>query len=217
MALIKWLSGVSGNWTNAGDWAGGMVPGAADDVTIDASGVYGVTISSADAAHSLTLNDPTATLSILNGGTLTLGTTLTANFGTVDLYGGVIAGGTLAATGGKFLWDGTVSGVTVDGTIDLSAINARLSVTGGGLTDKGAHGTGAGTILLTGGDSELWRRDQRNARQCDARYRQRRLPAGGLDRLGRRHSDARAEPRRRPDGGQGAHRLVRQRAGTTRS
>ncbi len=155
MALIKWLSGVSGNWTNAADWAGGIVPGAADDVTIDASGVYGVTISSADAAHSLTLNDPTATLSIVNGGTLTLGTTLTANFGTVDLYGGVIAGGTLSATGGKFLWDGTVEGVTVDGTIDLSGVNARLFVTGGGLVDKGAHGTGAGTILLTGGDSEL--------------------------------------------------------------
>ena len=132
-----------------------MFQGAADDVTIDASGVYGVTISSADAAHSLTLNDPTATLSIVNGGTLTIGTTLTANFGTVDLYGGVIAGGTLSATGGKFLWDGTVEGVTVDGTIDLSAVNSRLFVTGGGLVDKGAHGAGAGTILLTGGGSVL--------------------------------------------------------------
>ena len=45
MTAISWASGVSGNWNTALDWTGGAVPGAGDDVTIDASGIYTVTIS----------------------------------------------------------------------------------------------------------------------------------------------------------------------------
>ena len=44
---------------------------------------------------------------------------------------------------------GTLSGVTYQGVIDLSAQNANLTFSGG-TTLTGAGGTGGGTISLTG-------------------------------------------------------------------
>jgi len=47
-----------------------------------------------------------------------------------------------------------LSGVTNDGTLDLSTSGSRLTVTNG-ITLFGDTGTGAGTVLLTGGNSYL--------------------------------------------------------------
>jgi hypothetical protein len=154
MAAISWASGQSGDWTTAADWTGGVVPGAGDDVTIAAAGTYTVTISTADEAHSLTLDDAKATVS--DTGTLTLGTKLTLTAGTFALdSAGMIVGGTLSATGGVFAWDGgALAGVTYDGTLNLSVANASLIVTGG-FTATGAGGVGAGTINVTGNAATL--------------------------------------------------------------
>ena len=88
MAAISWKSATSQNWTTAADWSTGAVPGSADDATISVAGTYQVTIDSADAAHSVTLNNKSATLAINSGGTLTLGTTLVNTAGIVQLNGG---------------------------------------------------------------------------------------------------------------------------------
>ncbi len=76
-----------------------------------------------------------------------------AGLGTVALTG-LISGGTLS--GGEMLFQsGTVSGVTNEGTLDLSAASSRLTVNGAGITLTGTGGTGLGDVLLTGGNSYL--------------------------------------------------------------
>jgi hypothetical protein len=73
----KWKTAVNGNWTTSADWSAG-VPTSSNDATIAVSGTYTVTISSADVANSLTINDANATVSAVSGGTLSLNTTLAA-------------------------------------------------------------------------------------------------------------------------------------------
>jgi hypothetical protein len=62
MASYSWKTNVSGDWNIAADWTPATVPGAADDVTIDAAtttaGGYTVTIAAAETetVNSLTMN-----------------------------------------------------------------------------------------------------------------------------------------------------------------
>jgi hypothetical protein len=150
MTAIKWASGVSGNWTTASDWTGGVVPGAGDDVTIDAEGAYGVTISSAAAADSLTLNDASATLLVNQHGTFSVGSSVALSAGTLELDGGRINGGTIASTGGTFDWvGGELSGVTFDGTLNLDLGPNRFFASD--VVMHGADGTGEGVINLIAG------------------------------------------------------------------
>src|ERR1017187_4958244 len=55
MAEIHWANPISGSFTNASDWSGGMAPGASDDAIIDAAGgtPYTVTVSSAGTVSSI--------------------------------------------------------------------------------------------------------------------------------------------------------------------
>ena len=94
-----------------------------------------------------TLNDADATLNVGTGtalGTLTL------------VSGGTIETGTIADSGsGLAFAGGTLSGVTYDGTMDLSSNSSSVIVTNG-LTMAGLGGTGAGIINLTGQSSILY-------------------------------------------------------------
>ncbi len=83
MGAINWKAGVSGDWSNTADWTGGLLPGSADTVTINAPGTYTATISGIAQASSLTLNDTTATL--VDSGTLTLAGPLNIAAGTVNI------------------------------------------------------------------------------------------------------------------------------------
>src|SRR5271163_3724444 len=78
MASISWKGG-SGDWNNAANWSGGVVPGASDTVTIAGAGAYTVTLYTTEAVDNLTLNAPGALL--YDAGALTLG-------GTLSLQGG---------------------------------------------------------------------------------------------------------------------------------
>src|SRR5258708_4293155 len=141
VTAISWKFGVSGDWNTGLYWSGGVAPGAGDDVTIAASGTYTVTLSSADAAHSLVLNDAAATVSVNYGGSLALGGALTVTAGTFQLNGGVVTGGTLSASGGTFEWTvGTLDGVTYDGTMEVGA-GSRLFIGANGLVARGAGGS----------------------------------------------------------------------------
>ena len=57
MQAIHWINSVGGDFTDAADWSGGVVPGAGDNAVIDAAGQYTVTLSSAETVGSLTLDD----------------------------------------------------------------------------------------------------------------------------------------------------------------
>ena len=97
------------------------------------------------------------TIIVTNGGfialegapTATLINSITKSGGTVRI-GGVVNGGTiLAPTGGVGGQGGTLVGVTYQGTLDLSAANSSLTLTGG-TSFSGAGGSGQALINLNG-------------------------------------------------------------------
>jgi len=139
---IDWISGgVSGDWATASDWVGGVVPVAGDDVDINATGTYTVTVDEAQAAKSLTIDD--ADVTVADNSTLTMGGALTVTAGLFQLNSGTIVGGTLSATGGAFQWNSaTLSGVTYEGTLDLSETGyiPTVIVGGAGITLTGSTG-----------------------------------------------------------------------------
>ncbi len=154
MTSIRWANGTSGNWGTAADWLGGAVPGAGDSGTIDAAGAYTVALTGAQALQSLLLNDAGAT--VADTGTLALTGALTAASGTFALdAGGVVSGGTLSATGGHFAWNGgTLSGATYQGTLDLTASGASLTIANG-LTAPAINASGAAASLTFTGTQAI--------------------------------------------------------------
>ncbi len=121
MTAIAWKSAVNGDWSTQADWNPASIPGSADTVTIGVNtAAYIVTVDSAEAAKTLTISASNATLGVNN--TLTMGGLLTLGAGTLQLdSGGVIDGGTIAATGGTLVANGgTLDGVTYRGVLTLA-------------------------------------------------------------------------------------------------
>jgi hypothetical protein len=157
---FHWVGG-SGDWSDPSHWSQnnttGTVPGTNDQAIIDASGTYTVTLDTSQNIYSLTVNAAKATVADGTSGVLNVGAGLTLSAGTFQLQsGGTIVGGTLSTTGGHFVWNGgTLDASTYLGNLDLSAANAKLHIAEG-LTTYGSGGVGAGTILLTGANSQLF-------------------------------------------------------------
>jgi hypothetical protein len=154
MASFRWQNGVNGDFGVAANWLPGLLPGLADAVIIDAAGVYTVSITAAEAIGSLIVNDVGAL--VVDTANLTVTGQLAVSAGAFNLAtGGQITGGTLSATGGSFAWTGgTLSGVTYQGTLDLTAAGASLTVVNG-LTLTGVGGVGPGTINVDGSATSL--------------------------------------------------------------
>ena len=152
MTAASWKSAVNGDWSMASDWSNNVVPGSTTDVTIGVAGAYDVTVASApEAAHSITLNDASGTLTVEQA--LSLATTLTVKSGTLDFNsGGVIQGGTIINSGGTVLAQGgTLDGVTYQGVLTLAGFAPSLLVEGG-LSLATAAGGQPGSIDLSGAE-----------------------------------------------------------------
>ncbi len=128
MTAIHWLNPISNSFTNASDWSGGVVPGAADDAIIDAVGAspYTVTVSAAATVNSLQTGAQ-ATVSISHA-------TFTAGEGTGE---GANAGIILIGAGATFAASGTVdnTGLIKLGPgrgADALVAEGSLTLTGGG-------------------------------------------------------------------------------------
>jgi fibronectin-binding autotransporter adhesin len=132
MATIGWLGG-DGDWSTAADWSGGLVPGAADDVTISTPSLAEVTVTSTEAAHSLTLGRG-AELEVgapdHGAGTLSLGGALTLSGGaemSVGAYGSngiVLVGQNLTLFDSASVFVGSYEGsgaLTVGGNLTLNS------------------------------------------------------------------------------------------------
>jgi hypothetical protein len=106
-ATVSWV-GVSGDWNTAANWSAGAVPGPEDEVLVDVPGT--ITITHSSGAHSVRsiLCQEAFTLS---GGALV---------GTTNLQG--TNGQSVIATSA----DGWLSGVTLNGNIDLAAQDALI-------------------------------------------------------------------------------------------
>ena len=151
MAAISWNNAVSGDWSTQADRNPASISGAADAVTIGVNAAaYTVTVTSAEAADTLTISASKATLEVETA--LSVGGLLTLGAGTLQLdSAGVINGGTVAAAGGTLSANGgTLAGVEYEGTLDLSALGANLTIEDG-ITLTGTNGIGPGTVSLTGG------------------------------------------------------------------
>jgi len=126
--IIYWTKTSTGNFTTTGDWSTGTIPGALDQVRIDASGTPTVT-SSADETVLSVATDIDAALDITGGiFQMSEGTGIGANDGQFDVGDSaeLVAGGTIDNKGNIYLQS------TGDATQLLTITNASLTLTGGG-------------------------------------------------------------------------------------
>ena len=147
-ATDQW-DGSTNDWTSAGDWSTGNVPGGGDDVLIGAGGQYTLTVSDAESVGTLELDAPGATLAVT--GALYLNGLATLSAGVLDLSG-TLNGGSLQAAPGTLLFasPGSTSLQGVGGTLDDVAVIGGLDVVNGVaiLTDGSAvYADGSGTTL----------------------------------------------------------------------
>jgi fibronectin-binding autotransporter adhesin len=140
------LSIAATRWSSAGliDVAGGTLALAGANVDIDMFGRATYTLGGSaslqgtieNAHRTLTLGEGTGLPFISLGG------------------GGLISGGTVVTGGGLGYSGGVLQGVTIEGTLDMSAANSTAEITGG-LALRPVESSGAGTLLLTGSGSSL--------------------------------------------------------------
>ena len=146
-----WLNGSGGDWSTAStvDWTFGSPPTSDNPAVIDASGSYVVTITTADAAASLTVNAAGVDVQDETDGSLTLDGALTIDTGTFSLGGNgrlsgetsIYVGGAIADFPGHLNAEGTVS-APVDNDGGIVEALGSLTLTGAVI--------GAGTFEING-------------------------------------------------------------------
>ena len=167
LAVVQWDGGPTGDgtsWHEAVNWVGDELPGANDDVMIDAAGDVTITHSTGTTTiHSLVSSNAL----MLSGGRLDVATTIETD-NTITISGGTLANATVAddatliATANS---NNRLDGVTVNGDLYLSTSSAQVKIEGG-TTFANAHLSGnyseigfapgqtlTGNILLEGTDS----------------------------------------------------------------
>ena len=153
MSTIDWANGVSGLFSTAADWSGGVVPGPGDTAIINASSTapYTVTVSSAVTLGGLQLDQALATLLVQSELT---SNAILMEAGTLTLEHGTLQG-TVTQTGGTFLVSGsagTLNGVTWQGVLDPGFVGGQkhqLKIEKS-LTLLGAGGSGPGSATFDG-------------------------------------------------------------------
>ncbi|MBE0649286.1 MAG: hypothetical protein IH595_00450, partial [Bacteroidales bacterium] len=137
MAQIQ--SAASGNWSNSATWAGGVVPGPADDVVINAAHTITVDVAA-------TINNFTMSTGTLQGSqSLTVNGNMTLTNGNVPLLGNLNIGGNLTQSGGTLGTGNGTSTITVGGDFTFSGGNI-----GSGSNSKGPITVNGNTQIATG-------------------------------------------------------------------
>ncbi len=141
MPKIHWKQGSSGQFNTASNWSTNTVPGANDNVFIDATGTYTVTVSTNHTIRTLDMVS-TATLAITGGKfTITNGTRTGTNAGTISV--GV---GAALAIGGAFNNSGRIELRSGFGVTDL-IVASNVNLTGGGEITLNGHSAIVGSNL----------------------------------------------------------------------
>ncbi|MEI7896980.1 MAG: hypothetical protein WCJ26_08085, partial [bacterium] len=156
----QWLGTTSTDWNTASNWCNNTLPTSATDVSISSTATTQPTISAGAVCRNITINS-SATLTVANGGTLSIyGTatksgTLTTSTGSTVEY----AGGTQSVlsqnyynlritNSGTKTWSESSNTRTINGTLTVDA-SATLSFTGSrGRTVTGTTSV-SGTLLLS--------------------------------------------------------------------
>jgi hypothetical protein len=159
MGTINWSSPVSGLWSSAKDWAGGIVPGAGDFAEIpdsQTSTSYTISVAAATTIGGLTMNDAHATLAIYKSLSLY---DLAWNFGAVVMHNGGSLSGiitdaydqTLYVTGSatlnNVLWtEGAAAQVNIEAA--SGATTAALTIEGGLRVTSSTGGVGTLSVFV---------------------------------------------------------------------
>jgi hypothetical protein len=120
MTTSDWIGG-SGDWSDAADWSNGVPNDGSAVANLDGSNAYAVTIAgpldggSTESFTVGTLNIANLNAALNIDGTLTIASEIDISAGTLSLAGTIVFSNTSPA------WTGTLDGVTVQGTLDLSA------------------------------------------------------------------------------------------------
>ena len=127
---FTWNNTSGGNWNVAGNWSGGVVPGAGQEAVIDLAGTYTVSLTDNRSIAAVTVNQSNATLE-QTAGDLTASGLFTLSAGTLHLTGGRILGygGVSTAAGTTINLDGgqvwalpsTVGTTTYNGGVEWSS------------------------------------------------------------------------------------------------
>ena len=138
----------SGNWTSTSTWSKGTVPSCADDVIIQPG--HTVTVNTTAISNNVTIN-PTSTLALGAGNTLTVG--CTNNMSRMLINGGTfnMSGGNLNVNG-QFALNANVNGVFIQsgGDVIVDANSGTLATSfNSHVCDFYSHT--ASTLQLTGG------------------------------------------------------------------
>jgi hypothetical protein len=141
--MVTWINGLGGHWDDGHNWDAGHVPGPTDCVVINMA----VTVS-----HDLPLTHTVQRLTVTNGtldlsnGTLNAGAL--SGPGTYRLRGGTLGYATVAAETTLTAWNsspassGTLNAVTLNGTLDLTHVDAAYVLVQNGLTVNGSVNLG---------------------------------------------------------------------------
>ncbi len=146
LSTDTWVNPSGGSWDVAANWSDG-VPTASDDVVINVPGGPTITISSgAQAANSLTADDPL----VISGGSLTLGASSSINT-TLSVTGP----GSLDVALGTLIWNASTSTEVESGTFDVASGAVLDVVNNIDGVSEGDVELNAGTQFLGSGLYEL--------------------------------------------------------------
>src|ERR1035438_9499530 len=124
-ATVTWVGG-SGDWNTVTNWSTGALPGTNDNVLIGSGPAITVTHSSGTHTVQSITNQQAFSLS---GGTLTV-SNIFQTTKTLTLSGGTLQTATVVTSSGASLTvssSGTLSGVTVNGVLDVgNAVNGAI-------------------------------------------------------------------------------------------
>lgn len=99
MTTITWSGLTGGDWSDASNWQGGVVPGPSDDAVGSLTATETIIVSVTVSLHSVNFSDPNATLLIQNGSTLITSNNISLSLAKLDVTNGFMsAGGAISLT-----------------------------------------------------------------------------------------------------------------------
>ncbi|MBI4986093.1 MAG: hypothetical protein HZC24_12350, partial [Rhodocyclales bacterium] len=142
-AVLTWVNGTGGDWSNPANWSSGVVPSAADSPYIG-SGAGTVHVTTDQAAHAVTVDGNL----VLSAGSLNLAGASVLR-GTTSLGGGTLTGtGAITIAGGGTL-EWTAGSIDATAAATLTTQRGATANVGGGTLGANRTWNNSGTLNLS--------------------------------------------------------------------
>lgn len=149
---ITWSNAVGGSWSDAGNWSSAPNPPVSnDDIAITLPGTYMVAVSAAEAAHSIIIDAPGAT--VVLDADLAIAGDFILDAGTLEFNGGTLSAGDIEINGGVLIGDAVA--IRSAGSIAISsgsivaneAVLQSNTAISGALGAEATSGSGGAAML----------------------------------------------------------------------